>query len=94
MKDVIKNLQVENERLRKKVNVLERKILTTENDHNSLEQYERRNNIEITGTPESASDQNLEEKVVNILNEMLMYHQKILKRVIMWVYQKRARRKQ
>ena len=74
--------------------VLERKILTTENDHNSLEQYERRNNIEITGTPESASDQNLEEKVVDILNEMLMYHQKILKRVIMWVYQKRVRRKQ
>ena len=70
MKDVIKNLQVENERLRKKVNVLERKILTTENDHNSLEQYERRNNIEIIGTPDSASDQNLEEKVVDILNKI------------------------
>ena len=70
MKDVIKNLQVEKERLRKKVNVLERKILTTENDHNSLEQYERRNNIEIIGTPDSASDQNLEEKVVDILNKI------------------------
>ena len=39
LKDVIiKNLQVENERLRKKVNVLESKILTLESDCNSLEQ--------------------------------------------------------
>ena len=38
LKDVIiKKLQVENERLRKKVNVLENKILTFENEHNSLE---------------------------------------------------------
>ena len=39
LKDVIiKNLQEQNERLRKKVNVLENKVLT-------LEQYRRRNNI-------------------------------------------------
>ena len=38
LKDVIiKKLQVENERLRKKVNVLENKILTFESEHNSLE---------------------------------------------------------
>ena len=38
LKDVIiKNFQVENEYLRKKVNVLESKILTLESDHNSLE---------------------------------------------------------
>ena len=50
LKDVIiKNLQVENERLRKKINVLENKILTLESELNSLEQYGRRNNIEITG---------------------------------------------
>ena len=42
LKDVIiKNLQVQNDRLRKKVNVLENKVLTLENEHNSLEQYER-----------------------------------------------------
>ena len=71
LKDVIiKNLQVENERLRKKVNVLENKILTLESEHNSLEQYGRRNNIEITGIPDSVPDQNLEEKVVDILNEI------------------------
>ena len=49
LKDVIiKNLRVENERLRKKVNVLENKVLTFESEHDSLEQYGRRNNIEIT----------------------------------------------
>ena len=35
LKDVIiKNLQVENERLREKVNVLENKVLTLESEHN------------------------------------------------------------
>ena len=71
MKDVIiKNLQVENERLRKKVNVLENKVLTLESERNLLEQYRRRNNIEITGIPDNVSDQVLEEKVVDILNEI------------------------
>ena len=71
LKDVIiKNLQVENKRLRKKVNVLENKVLTLESEHNSLEQYGRRNNIEITGIPDNVPDQILEEKVVDILNEI------------------------
>ena len=70
LKDVIiKNLQVENERLRKKVYVLENKILTLESEHNSLEQYGHLSNIKITGLPDSVPDQNLEEKVVDILNE-------------------------
>ena len=67
---IITNLQVENEHLRKKVNVLENKVLTLESEHNSLEQYGRRNNIEITGIPDNVPDQNLEEKVVDILNEI------------------------
>ena len=57
LKDVIiKNLQVENERLRKKVNVLENKVLTLESEHNSLEQYGRRNNIQITRIPNNVPD--------------------------------------
>ena len=67
---IIKNLQVENEHLRKKVNVLENKILTLESEHHSLEQYGQRNNIEITEIPDSVPDQNLEEKVVDSLNEI------------------------
>ena len=71
LKDLtIKNLQIENEHLRKKVNVLENKILTLESERNSLEQYGRRNNIKITGITDSGPDQNLEEKVVAILNEI------------------------
>ena len=71
LKDVIiKNLQVENERIRKKINVLENKILTRESEHNSLKQYGRRSNFEITEIPDSVPDQNLEEKVVDILNEI------------------------
>ena len=79
LKDVIiKNLQVENERLRKNVNVLENKVLTLENEHNSLEQYGLQNNIEI-----NVPDQNLEEKVADTLREVsVLSHQKILKRVI------------
>ena len=42
------------------------------------------NKIEITGIPDSVHDQNLEKKVVDILNEIsVMYHQKILKCVIL-----------
>ena len=71
LKDVIiTNLQAENERLRKKVNVLENKVLTLEREHNSLEKYGRRNNIEITGIPDNVPDQILQEKVVDILNEI------------------------
>ena len=71
MKDVIiKNFQVENQHPREKVNVLESKILTLESDHNSLEQYGQHDNIEITGIPDSVSNQNFEEKVLHILNEI------------------------
>ena len=68
---IIKNLQVENERIRKWVNVLENKILILESEHNSLEQYGRRNNIEITEIPDNVPDQNLKEKVVNIFNVLM-----------------------
>ena len=45
-----------------------KKIATFESEYNSLEQYG--DNIEITGIPDNVSDQNLEEKVVDILNEI------------------------
>ena len=67
---IIKNLQVENERLRKKVNVLENTISTLESDQNSLEQYGCHNNIKNIGIPDSVPDQNLEKKVMDILNEI------------------------
>ena len=40
LKDVIiKNVQVKNEGLRQKVNILESKMLALESNHNSLERY-------------------------------------------------------
>ena len=51
----------------KKGNVLKNKVLTLESEHNSLEQYGRCNNIENTGILDSVPNQNLEEKVLDIV---------------------------
>ena len=71
LKDVIiRNLQVENQCLRKKVSDLESKVISLEYDQNSLEQCGLRNNIEIRGILHSFPDQNLEQKVIEILDEI------------------------
>ena len=64
---VIKELQLENQRLRKKVSDLQKKIYSAEENVNSFEQYGRRNNIEITGILESVGNEKLEETVVEVL---------------------------
>ena len=53
-----------------KVNNLENKVMSLEIKENNLEQYRRRNNLEITGTPDDVSDENLEEKVIQVLSEI------------------------
>lgn len=71
LKDVIiKNLQIENQRLRTRVNVLENKVLSLEISSNHLEQYGRRNNLEISGIADDVSDENLECKVIEVLKEI------------------------
>ena len=68
LKDIIvKNLQDENKRLKTKVNVLENIYIDLEIQNNNLDQYSRRNNVEISGIPQSVSDNQLEEKVADIL---------------------------
>ena len=67
---VIKELQLENQRLRNKVSDLQKKIYSAEENINSLEQYGRRNNIEITGIPQSVENEELEETVVEVLNKI------------------------
>ena len=68
LKDItIKNLQDENKHLKTKVNVLENKIVDLEIQNNNLDQYCRRNNVEISGIPQAVSDNQLEAKVVDIL---------------------------
>ena len=71
LKDVIiKDLQVENQRLRSRIINLEKKVISLEENSNSLEQYGRRNNLEITGIPDDVDDQKLEEKVIEILDKI------------------------
>ena len=71
LKDVIiKDLQVENQRLRSRIINIEKKVISLEENSNSLEQYGRRNNLEITGIPDDVDDQKLEEKVIEILDKI------------------------
>ena len=68
LKDIIiKNLQDENECLKTKVNIEENKINDLEIQNNNVDQYSRRNNVEISGILLSVSDNQLEEKVIDIL---------------------------
>ena len=67
VKDVIiKNLQAENERLKNKISNLESKVVSLEINQNMLEQYGRRNKIEVSGVPNSVGDNDLEEKVISV----------------------------
>ena len=69
LKDIIiKNLQIENERLRNQVSYLNKKVVSLEANHNILEQYGSRNNIEITGIPDTVQDNQLENKVIEIFD--------------------------
>ena len=63
---ITKNLQAENERLREKVRNLDRKVTALEINQNKLEQYGRRNNIEVSGIPDSLDDDCLEENIISV----------------------------
>ena len=67
---IITSLKRENSQLQAKVKVLERKL----NDHecclSSIDQYSRRNNIEIQGIPKTVKDEELESKVVDIFSAL------------------------
>ena len=68
LQDIItKNLQDQNKRLKTKINVSENKIIDLKIQNNNVDQYSRRNSIEISGIPQSVSDNQLEENVVDIL---------------------------
>ena len=53
-----------------KVKNLENKFMSLEINGNHLEQYGKRNNLKITGIPDDVSDENLEEKVIQVLSEI------------------------
>ena len=64
------NPQDEKKRRKTKVNVLENKIIDLEMQNNNVDHHTRRNNIELSKIPQSVSDNQLEEKVVDILKEI------------------------
>ena len=64
---IIKNLQDKNKRLETKVYILENKIIDLEIQNNDVDQYSRRNNVKISGIPQLVSNNQLEQKVVDIL---------------------------
>ena len=66
---LIKNPQSENKRLNDVVNQLQEKIVSLESKSNSVEQYGRRNNMEINGISNSISDDILESAVISVLSE-------------------------
>ena len=84
LKDIIiKNLQIDNERLRNQVSYLHKKVVSLEANHNILGQHGGRNNIVITGIPDSVQDNQLENKVIEIFDAIgVDANQSILKIVI------------
>ena len=67
---IITRLQEDNNMLKKKVSALESKVEDLEINCNSLEQYGRRNNLELSGIPDSVDDRDLEKTVVKILKKI------------------------
>ena len=67
---IIKDLQIENQQFRSKINDLEKKVFSFEENGNLLEQYGRRNNLEIMGVSDNLEDEKLEEKVIEILQKI------------------------
>ena len=57
-------------KLKSRVDSLEEKIIERDISRNKLDQYTRRNNIEIQGIPVTVSDDHREDKVLNICKVM------------------------
>ena len=68
--EIIKNLIDSNKKLQKKVEKLENQIKKQEETIEINNQYTRRNNLEIHGISEDIQDEELEEKVVEILKSV------------------------
>lgn len=77
---VINQLIEANKSLQKKVNVLEDRVKYLERDFRASEQYNRLNNIVISGIPPTVDDSMLEHAVTTVMNTCLS--DEILRRAI------------
>ena len=67
---IIDALKEDNGQLRNKVELLEKKLTEVGISHHKLEQYTRRNNIEIRSMPSQIPDEKLEGKVNEVFGAM------------------------
>ena len=67
---IIDALKEDNGQLRNEVELLEKKLTEVGISHHKLEQYTRRNNIEIRGMPSQIPDEKLEGKVNEVFGAM------------------------
>ena len=63
---IITALRDDNKMLQAKVKFLEKKLVESKKSFNRLDQYNRRNNLEIQGIPSTVGDEVLEDKVIEI----------------------------
>ena len=68
----IKRLLEENGRLCVKCQQLENRVTLIESFHDALKQYGRRNNLAISGIPDSVQDSDLESTVTSNLSDMML----------------------
>ena len=62
---IIDTVKEKNLKLQNKVKKLEEQLLETDQKNNNLDQYSRRNNLEIQGIPSNIIDDELEGKVID-----------------------------
>ena len=67
---IIEALREENFRLQMKCKNLEAKLFELQKGSNKQDQYMRRNNLEIHGTPAEVKDDQLEEKVIDVFSQL------------------------
>ena len=63
---IIKKLRDENAQLKETIANLQHKAIILETATNSVEQYDRRNNIEITEIPDNIGEKHLEHSVIEV----------------------------
>ena len=63
---IIKRRQDENAQLKDTIANLQHKVIILETGTNSMMQYDRINNIEITGIPDNIGDKNLEHSIIEV----------------------------
>ena len=67
---VVEAFREENSLLHQKIEKLESRISVLATDLNNQDQYNRRNNLDIQGIPDIIPDDQLEEKVIEIFNQI------------------------